>query len=128
MAIGALLGNLSDKTPAVFEAVTTSLLKLADKQPNQVLLSCCMFCSETAKLPNDHVGHILNLMSKVCSEHIENIDGDTVIRTVEFSLRMMTESNLYEPVVQAPASDILVALGRLHYIKVILIQLCVELD
>ncbi|XP_050312813.1 maestro heat-like repeat-containing protein family member 1 isoform X2 [Anthonomus grandis grandis] len=96
----------------------TSLLKLAEKYPNQLLVSCSISCW---KVPNPAVEHnrkILILMSKICLEHIANIDGDTVLKLIEFCLKTMTEKAGYEPVLQLPAADVLVALGRLHYIQV----------
>ncbi|XP_066159161.1 maestro heat-like repeat-containing protein family member 1 isoform X1 [Euwallacea fornicatus] len=118
VAIGVLVDSLADKSHLVFEAASSSLLKLAEKHPNQVLISCSDFCAKTPKPTNEHLGHILGLMSKVCKEHIVNIDGDTIINTIEFSLKIMTEYSSYEPGVQMPASNVLVALGRLHYLQV----------
>lgn len=58
-------------------------------------------------------------MESVCLEHITLLDGDTVISAVETSLKIMTKNVYVEQVVQMPASDVLVALGREHYVQVI---------
>lgn len=60
-------------------------------------------------------------MEKICTEHIVEIDGDTILLIIDFSLRTMIENQSYEPVVQMPASNVLVALGRKHHIQVWLI-------
>lgn len=57
-------------------------------------------------------------MENVCSEHIANIDGDTILMIIEFSLGVMIENVGYEPVIQLPASGVLVAIGRGHHIQV----------
>lgn len=57
-------------------------------------------------------------MENVCREHLINIDGDTIITIVEFSLQIMIENVGYDPLIQLPASGILVALGREHYVQV----------
>ncbi|KAH1014351.1 hypothetical protein HUJ04_003198 [Dendroctonus ponderosae] len=118
VAIGVLLESLADTNAAVRVSVTTSLSKLAEKHPNQVLLSSSEFCLKTPKSPNEHLGSILALMSRICCEHIIIIDGDTVLKLIDFAMKVMTGSPLHEPLIQMPASDILVALGRLHYIQV----------
>ncbi|XP_050312814.1 maestro heat-like repeat-containing protein family member 1 isoform X3 [Anthonomus grandis grandis] len=118
VSISVLLDSVGDPNEAVSRATMTSLLKLAEKYPNQLLVSCSISCW---KVPNPAVEHnrkILILMSKICLEHIANIDGDTVLKLIEFCLKTMTEKAGYEPVLQLPAADVLVALGRLHYIQV----------
>lgn len=118
MAIGVLLQSLADTNAAVRVAVTTSLAKLAEKHPNQVLLSGSEFCLKSPKSPSEHLSSILVLMGRICCEHIIVIDGDTVLKLIDFAMKVMTESAVHEPAIQMPASEILVALGRLHYIQV----------
>lgn len=102
----------------MLETVRKSIRKLAEKHPNQVLQSCCKFCSKNPKPPSEHLGSILKVMESVCLEHITLLDGDTVISTIETSLTIMTKNVYVEQVVQMPASDVLVALGREHYVQV----------
>lgn len=100
------------------ETVKKSIRKLAEKHPNQVLQSCCKFCSKSPKPPSEHLGSIFKVMESVCLEHITLLDGDTVINTIETTLTIMTKNVYVEQVVQMPASDVLVALGREHYVQV----------
>lgn len=113
-----MLQSVSDKSPLVLETVKKSIRKLADRHPNQVLHSCCKFCSKTAKPAPDHIGSVLKIMESICLEHIIEIDGDTVISSVEMCLKIMTDNVYPEPVIQIPASDVLVALSREHYVQV----------
>lgn len=103
----------------MLETVKKSIRKLAEKHPNQVLLSCCKFCSKDPKPTPEHLGAVLKIMESVCLEHILLLDGDTVINTVDTSLKIMTKNVYVEQVIQIPASDVLVALGREHYVQVI---------
>ncbi|CAG9771935.1 unnamed protein product [Ceutorhynchus assimilis] len=119
VAIAVLLDSIADKSPSVCNSVTNSLTKLSEKHPNQVLLSCSKFCTKTPSPTPEQLGPILQLMSKICSDQLENIDGDTVLNTIEFSLKLMTKNPNHEPAVQMPASDVLVALGRIHYVQVL---------
>ncbi|KAJ8979536.1 hypothetical protein NQ317_017684 [Molorchus minor] len=119
VAVGMLLQSVADKSTVVAETVNGSLRKLSEKHPNQVLNSCCCFCRKPTKPSADHVAAILKIMECVCSEHIVNIDGNTILTTIEFSLQLMIENIHLEPLVQMPASGILVALGREHYIQVV---------
>ncbi|XP_030751328.1 maestro heat-like repeat-containing protein family member 1 [Sitophilus oryzae] len=118
IATGALLESLHDKSTTVCETASVSLLKLSEKYPNQVLLSCVAFFTNNTKCDTDHIVQMLNIMNKICIDQISGIDGDTVIKLIEFGLMTMTKSNNYEPLVQLAASKILVALGRVHYIQV----------
>ncbi|RZC37257.1 hypothetical protein BDFB_008476, partial [Asbolus verrucosus] len=118
MAIGMLLESVADKSQLVFETVNGSIRKLAEKHPNQVLNSCCQFCERSSKPSNEHISSILTIMEKICVEHIVEIDGDTVLSLIDFCLRTLIENLSYEPIVQMPASNVLVALGRKHHIQV----------
>lgn len=118
VTIGVLLQSLSDKSSLVLETVKKSIRKLAGKHPNQVLLSCCKFCSKEPKPTPENLGAVLKIMESVCLEHILLLDGDTVIHTVETSLKIMTKNVYVEQVVQIPSSEVLVALGREHYVQV----------
>ncbi|KAJ8930968.1 hypothetical protein NQ314_016182 [Rhamnusium bicolor] len=118
VAVGMLLESVADKSMTVSETVNTSLKKLSEKHPNQVLISCCQFCTKNTRPSTEHIVSILKIMEAVCSEHIVKIDGDTIIMTIDFSLLIMIENVHCEPLVQMPASGILVALGREHYIQV----------
>lgn len=113
-----LLESLTDKSPSVCEAVTNSLSKLSEKHPNQVLETCKIFCKKLPTPQNEHIGDVLGIMSRVCSDYLCRIDGDTVLDVIDFSLEMMTKHSTYEPAIQMPASEVLVALGRLHSIQV----------
>ncbi|CAH1975455.1 unnamed protein product [Acanthoscelides obtectus] len=118
IAIGMLLQSVRDKSPVVLETLMNSIRKLAEKHPNQVLLSCCQFYSKTPKPPPEHLASILKIMERVCSDHIMKIDGDTIISTIEISMNLMTENVYSEPLIQIPASEVLVALGRQHSVQV----------
>ncbi|KAG5897176.1 hypothetical protein JTB14_022538 [Gonioctena quinquepunctata] len=118
MAIGTLLSSVTDKSPLVLETVKTSLKKLSEKHPNQVLDSCCLFCTKNPKPPPEHIASILNIMEAVCSDHILKIDGDTIIRVIDISLTIMTGNYTNESSIQMPSCGILVALGREHYVQV----------
>ncbi|XP_076271212.1 maestro heat like repeat family protein c11.1 isoform X2 [Rhynchophorus ferrugineus] len=119
IATGVLLETLYDKNVTVSESATSSILKLAEKHPNTILLSCSKFYMDNPKLSNEQITSILNIMSKICTEYILSIDGDTVMKTIDFSLSVMTKNGNYEPLVQLAASNILVSLGRAHYLQVI---------
>lgn len=120
VTIGVLLQSVSDKSPLVLETVRKSIRKLAEKHPNHVLHSCCKFCSKNSKPSLEHISSVLKIMESVCLEHILLLDGDTVIATIDTCLKIMTENVYVEPVVQIPASNVLVALGREHYVQVII--------
>nr|CAI5839463.1 unnamed protein product [Callosobruchus analis] len=108
MAIGMLLQSVGDKSSVVLETLMNSIRKLAEKHPNQVLQSCCQFYSKSPKPPPEHLASILKIMERVCSDHILRIDGDTILSTIEISMNLMTENVYSEPVIQMPASDVLV--------------------
>ncbi|CAH0557118.1 unnamed protein product [Brassicogethes aeneus] len=118
VAIGILLCSVADKSPLVVDTVNSSLKKLADKHPNQVLNCCITFCTKAKKPSNEHIAAILEIMETVCTDNIATIDGDSILAIIEFSLNVMVETSGLEPLVQKPASGILVALGREHYIQV----------
>ncbi|CAG9840062.1 unnamed protein product [Diabrotica balteata] len=118
VTIGRLLQSVTDKSYLVLESVKCSLKKLSEKHPNQVLNSCCQFITKTPKPPPEHVSSILYIMELVCSDHILKINGDTIIQTINVSLSIMTENISLDSQVQRPASGILVALGREHYVQV----------
>ncbi|KAJ8916184.1 hypothetical protein NQ315_016323 [Exocentrus adspersus] len=118
VSVGMLLKAVADPSSAVAETVVNSVRKLSEKHPNQMLNSCCQFCTKTPKPSTEHIASILKIMESVCTEHIVQIDGDTIITIIDFSLQVMVENIGYEPLVQMPASGILVALGREHYLQV----------
>nr|XP_023029049.1 maestro heat-like repeat-containing protein family member 1 [Leptinotarsa decemlineata] len=118
VAIGTLLSSVTDKSILVLETVKSSLRKLSEKHPNQVLESCCQFCTKNPKPSPEHIASILIIMEAVCSDHILKIDGDTIIRVIDISLSIMTENVSYDPLIQMPSCGILVALGREHYVQV----------
>lgn len=118
MAVGMLLKAVADPSSSVSETVVGSVKKLSEKHPNQILNSCCQFCTKSPKPSMEHTAFILRIMESVCTERIIQIDGDTIITVIDFSLQVMIENINYEPLVQMPASGILVALGREHYIQV----------
>ncbi|XP_056636032.1 maestro heat-like repeat-containing protein family member 1 [Diorhabda sublineata] len=119
VTIGRLLQSVTDKSFLVSESVKCSLKKLSDKHPNQVLNSCCQFINKNPKPLPEHISSILHIMEIVCSDHLVKINGDTIILTVDVSLSVMTENISYEPIIQTPASGVLVALGREHYVQII---------
>nr|CAD7579576.1 unnamed protein product [Timema californicum] len=57
---------------------------------------------------------LLRTMEHICLDHLSDVDGDVVLLLVQFSVDEMTRSPDYLPVVQMPASGILVALGKAH--------------
>lgn len=114
-----LLKAVADPSSSVSETVVGSIKKLSEKHPNQILISCCQFCTKSPKPGTEHVASVLRIMESVCTDHIIQIDGDTIITVIDFSLQVMVENINYEPLVQMPASGILVALVREHYIQVI---------
>ncbi|CAG9823673.1 unnamed protein product [Phaedon cochleariae] len=118
VAIGTLLISVTDKSSVVVETVKNSLKKLSEKHPNQVLGSCCKFNARIPKPPPEHVASILNIMEAVCSDYIVDIDGDTIIEVINVCLCIMTENVNPQPLVEMPASEVLVALGREHYVQV----------
>lgn len=113
-----LLETAGDKDPSVKEIVNTSLRKIARKHANQVLLSCCTVGKKLQKTNTNHLVSILAIMETVCQDCILDIDGNTIMTVIEFSLDVMTQNVGYEPEVQLPASGILVALGNKHYVQV----------
>lgn len=118
VVLGVLLETAADKEPSVVEIVNTSVRKIASKHTNQVLISCCDFGKSILKTNSNHLVAVLVVMEKICQDYILNIDGDTILIVVEFSLEVMTQNTGFEPLVQMPASGILVALGRKHYVQV----------
>nr|CAD7202277.1 unnamed protein product [Timema douglasi] len=61
-----------------------------------------------------HQAALLRTMEHICLDHLSDVDGDVVLLLVQFSVDEMTRSPDYLPVVQMPASGILVALGKAH--------------
>lgn len=118
MALGTLLEAATDKNPVVAEKVNTSLRKIAEKHPNQVLLSCCRFGQHIQKTDSAHLVAVLVIMERICQDRISSIDSDTIVLVIDFSIEVMTQNLSYEPQVQMPASEILVALGHKHYKQV----------
>ncbi|KAK5646733.1 hypothetical protein RI129_005197 [Pyrocoelia pectoralis] len=117
--IDVLLESVADKNVVVSESISTSLRKIAKTYTNDVLNVCCEFCKAHDKISKEHLSEILKTMEQICRDYILEIDGDTVIGLVEFSVKTMTQNIAYEPLVQLAASGILVALGAKHCIQVV---------
>lgn len=118
MAVGTLLDAAADKSPLVSETVNSSLRKIAKKHPNEVLKSCSSFYERSPKINNAHLAAVLAPMEEICRDQILCIDGDTILALVDFCVKVMTKNVLHEPIVQMPASAVLVALGTKHCIQV----------
>lgn len=118
VAVSSLLNIGTDKNPALSEAVSASLKKIAKKHPNEVLKSCWSFCNKNSKLNQEHVSVILYCMEDICRENILQIDGDTLLSLVEFAVEIMTSNVAHDPLIQMPSSGILVALGSKHSVQV----------
>ncbi|KAF5275577.1 hypothetical protein FQA39_LY06689 [Lamprigera yunnana] len=116
--IEVLLESAGDRDEAVSESVSTAMRKMAKAYTNDVLNVCCEYCQRD-KLNKEHVSEILQTMEYICREHILEIDGDTIIALIDFSVDCMMQSNSYEPMVQLSASGVLVALGTKHCIQVV---------
>lgn len=102
----------------VSDSVNSALRKIAKKHPNDVLNECCQFCKRNGKLNKEHLSEVLKTMEHICQEYIVEIDGDTIIMLVDFAMDVMTQNVAYEPIVQLPASGVLVALGGKHCVQV----------
>lgn len=116
VAIGMILDVLADKNSLVAETAATSLKKLAENHPNHVLNCSKNFCKRSSTM-SDQIAHVLNIMQSICTEHIIAIDGDTILSLTDFCLEVLTR-NIAVDVVQDPASNVLVAIGRKHHIQV----------
>lgn len=112
-----LLRTASDKHPVVVEAVHTSLRKIADNNTNDVLLACCTFEENISQANPSHLAIVLSIMEKICQDHAEKVDGDTIITVINLGVQVMCQNNGCEQL-QQPASGVLVAIGRLHYVLV----------
>lgn len=120
IALGTLLDSVIDKSSLVSETITAALQKIANKYPNDVLRACCHFGLRKDPKPSpDHIGTVLSIMESICREHIIYIDGDAIMLSIELCLELMTQNVLPDPIIQMPASSVLVALGTKHCIQVI---------
>ncbi|XP_045471667.1 maestro heat-like repeat-containing protein family member 1 [Harmonia axyridis] len=117
VAIGMILEVLADKNSLVAETAATSLKKLAENHPNHVLNCSKNFCKRSSTM-SDQIAHVLNIMQSICTEHIIAIDGDTILSLTDFCLEVLTR-NIAVDVVQDPACNVLVAIGRKHHIQVL---------
>ncbi|KAK9870559.1 hypothetical protein WA026_008120 [Henosepilachna vigintioctopunctata] len=124
VAIGMILEVLADKSTLVAETAASSLRKLAETHPNHVLSASKTFCKKSSS--SENIVHTLNIMETVCTEYIILIDGDTILYTTDFCLEVMTKS-INTDVIQQPACNVLVAIGRKHHIQV-LDKLMVKLE
>lgn len=113
-AIASLLEAAADSNISVVEIVNTSLHKIADKHTNEVLNTCCQFGQNISKTNRDHLASVLNIIQRICEDFIQNLQPETVSLLTTFALDIMTQNAVYEPNVQTPASETLVALGRQH--------------
>lgn len=116
--IDVLLNTASDKNSAVSESISTVLRKIAKQHPNDVLIGCCEFYNRNNKTGKEHLSQILKTMAHICEDYIIEIDGDTIMLLIDFCMEIMTNGVNYEPIIQMPASGILVALGSKHCIQV----------
>lgn len=117
VALGMLLQTASDKNTNVVDAIHTSLLKIADNNTNEVLLACCSSVEHATDKNHDNTKTVLTIMERICEDHIQKIDGASIVAIIQLTVRIMKENNEYEQV-QQPASDVLVALGREHCVLV----------
>lgn len=115
-----LLQTACDKNTSVVEAVHTSLLKIADNNTNEVLLACCSAIDNVVEKNYDHLTIILSIMERICEDHIQKIDGTSILTIIQLTIRIMKQNNELDKI-QLPTSDILVALGREHCV---LVSLC----
>nr|CAD7434219.1 unnamed protein product [Timema monikensis] len=75
-----------------------------------LLMTACVY----VQISVHHQAALLHTMEHICLDHLSEVDGDVVLLLVQFSIDEMTRSPDYLPVVQMPASGILVALGKAH--------------
>lgn len=118
-----LLQVTSDKDTNVIEAIHTALLKVADNNTNEVLLACCFALENFTEKNHDQLMTVLRIMEKICENHIEKIDGTSIVVIIQLSIRIMKQYNELDKI-QQPASDILVALGRGHCVLVKSMYIC----
>lgn len=116
--IDALLDTMGDKNSLVVETVSASLHKISERHCNDVLNASCSYCKQRPKMNKSMLGEILQLIERVCQDYTVSIDGDTLMGLIEFAIDTMTQSTGYDPVIQWPASAVLVRLGRKHPIQV----------
>lgn len=117
VALGVLLQTASDKNANVVDAIYTSLLKIADKNTNEVLLACCTAADNVGEKSNDHLVTILNAMAKICEDHLQKLDGTSIAAIIQLAVRIMKQHNELDKI-QLSTSNILVALGREHCVLV----------
>lgn len=116
--MNALFEIAGDKTTIVQDAINTSLKKIAQHYPNEVLISCSKFYEKNPKLSAENLYVILTPMESICRDHIVLIDGDTLLVLIDFCFDVMTKSG-YDSNVQLSASSVLVALGSKHCVQVV---------
>lgn len=113
VALGKLLQTASDKNTNVVEAVHTSLLKIAERNTNEVLLACCSAVENPTDKNQENLLTILCIMERICQDHIQKVDGTSIAAIIQLSIQIMKQINEQDKL-QQPASDIMVALGREH--------------
>ncbi|XP_054564362.1 maestro heat-like repeat-containing protein family member 1 isoform X1 [Eptesicus fuscus] len=107
-----LLDSVTDKDPLVQEQVCSALCALGESQPEETLSACEEHLRQHEKLAHPYRTMILRAMETIVSNHISELDKDTVRAIILLASSEMTKAKDLVSDWQQAASSVLVAVGK----------------
>lgn len=118
-AVIKLLPGLFDKNASFCMAVESSLVSLAEKNTDMVILMVLEFREKTPKVDEKQLAILYQLIDTIIRRFSGNIREDTMEKLVRTSLEEIIKIADLVPTVQKPIIDTLIALSRMNSAVVI---------
>lgn len=118
-AVIQLLPGLFDKNASFCMAVESSLVSLAEKNTDMVILMVLEFREKTPKVDEKQLAILYQLIDTIIRRFSGNIREDTMEKLVRTSLEEIIKIADLVPTVQKPIIDTLIALSRMNSAVVI---------
>jgi len=110
--VKALVSAANDSSQSVRENIADSLKDISRKEPELVLSSSIQFIRTEGKSKKNHVILLLNIIIDILEVDLYNISEQLSIYIIRTSLNEMINEKNVVPEIQAPASRILVIIGK----------------
>jgi hypothetical protein len=112
--VEALVDSAADKSDAPRQAVAKALVDIGRKKHATVLGICHSYLKKHSKLPRSHRIVLLQLLEKVCKEHIHSLEEPLANDLIELASAELTKDPDVVPDWQGAASGLLTTLGICH--------------
>jgi hypothetical protein len=112
--VEALVDSAADKSEATRQAVVKALVDIGRKKHATVLGICHSYLKKHSKLPRSHRIVLLQLLEKVCKEHIHSLEEPLANDLIELASTELTKDPDVVPEWQGAASVLLTTLGVSH--------------